>query len=141
MCREGKQTRNSFKATDGIASAELLELIHTDVSGKMGVPSLSGSEHVVTFVVNKSRYTWCYPLKKNSEVFIKFKELKSMAEKSCGTSVKTLRTDNRGEYTAHEFECFLKDEGIRHEYTVPKTPEQNVFKSVNSGKNFDAEIE
>ena len=48
-----------------------------------------------------------------------------MAEKSCGTSVKTLRTNKRGEYTSHEFEGFLNDEDIRHEYTVLETPEQN----------------
>ena len=48
-----------------------------------------------------------------------------MAEKSCGTSVKTLRTDKGGECTSHEFEGFFKDESIRHEYTVPKTLKQN----------------
>ena len=73
-CVEGKQTRNSFKAKDGIASTELLELIHSDVCGKMGVPSLSGSEYVVTFVDDKSRYMWCYPIKKKSDDFRKFKE-------------------------------------------------------------------
>lgn len=52
-------------------------------------------------------------------------EWKTMVEKSTGHNVKTLRTDNGGEYTSREFEDYLKKEGIRHEYTVPKTPEQN----------------
>ena len=38
---------------------------------------------------------------------------------------KKLRTDNGGEYTSIEFEKFLKKEGIEHQYTIPKTPEQN----------------
>ena len=36
-----------------------------------------------------------------------------------------LRTDGGGEYTSARFEEFLKCEGIRHERTIPRTPEQN----------------
>ena len=36
-----------------------------------------------------------------------------------------LRTDGGGEYTSARFEEFLKCEGIRHEHTIPRTPEQN----------------
>ena len=36
-----------------------------------------------------------------------------------------LRSDNSGEYSSSQFEEFLKSEGIRHERTIPKTPEQN----------------
>ena len=39
--------------------------------------------------------------------------------------LKTLRTDNGGEFTATQFEDFLRKEGIRHERTIPKTPQQN----------------
>ena len=39
--------------------------------------------------------------------------------------MKTLHTDNGGEYTSNEFVSYLKKEGIRHEYTVPKTSQQN----------------
>lgn len=48
-----------------------------------------------------------------------------MVEKFTGKNIKVLRTDNGGEYTSKEFENYLKKEGIKHEYTVPKTPEQN----------------
>ena len=52
-------------------------------------------------------------------------EWKSLVEKSSGYKVKRLRTDNGGEYTSIEFESYLKKEGIEHQYTIPKTPEQN----------------
>ena len=48
-----------------------------------------------------------------------------MVKKSSGEKIKTLRSDNGGEYTSKEFEDYLKKNGIRHERTVPKTPEQN----------------
>ena len=48
-----------------------------------------------------------------------------MVEKSSGYQLKVLRTDNGGEYTSNEFQDYLQQEGIHHELTVPKTPEQN----------------
>ena len=36
-----------------------------------------------------------------------------------------MRTDNGGEYTSNEFTAYLKQEGVRHELTVPKTTQQN----------------
>ena len=39
--------------------------------------------------------------------------------------MKVLRTDNGGEYVSTEFERLLEIEGIRHERTIPKTPQQN----------------
>ena len=55
-----------------------------------------------------------------------------MVEKTCGKKLKTIRSDNGGEYTSKGFEAYLKSEGICHECTVPKTPEQNgVAKRLN----------
>ena len=39
--------------------------------------------------------------------------------------VGAIRTDNGGEYLSGEFKTYLKSKGIRHELTVPHTPEQN----------------
>ena len=46
-------------------------------------------------------------------------------ENSIGQKLKTLRTDNGGEYTSAEFTMYLKKEGVCHEFMVPKTPQQN----------------
>ena len=46
-------------------------------------------------------------------------------ERSKGRKLKTLRTDNGGEYVSAEFENCLKKEGVGHQLTVPKTLEQN----------------
>ena len=99
--------------------------MHSDVSGRLEAKSLSGAEYFVTFIDDKSRYVWIYILKNKSEVFKKFLEWKYMVEKSSGEKIKTFRSDNGGEYTSKEFEDYLKKNSIRHECTVPKTPEQN----------------
>ena len=59
------------------------------------------------------------------EVFDRLLQWKAQVEKSSGRKLKVLRTDNGGEYTSAKFEDYLKAEGVRHERTVPKTPEQN----------------
>ncbi len=48
-----------------------------------------------------------------------------MVERESERQLKILRTDNGGEYTSTQFEQYLKAEGVRHELTIPKTPEQN----------------
>ncbi len=63
--------------------------------------------------------------KQKSEVFQQFPEWKAEVEKSTGKKVKTLRTDNGGKYTPTEFNSYLVSEGIRHEVTIPHTPQQN----------------
>ena len=39
--------------------------------------------------------------------------------------MRKIRSDNGGEYVSKEFEEYLKGEGVKHELTVPKNPEQN----------------
>ena len=48
-----------------------------------------------------------------------------MVEKSNGKNLKALCTDNGGEFISREFEEYLKNEGIKHELTVSKCPQQN----------------
>ena len=124
-CIDGKHHKSAFPSAGGRRATEILELVHTDVCGKLDTKSLSGCEYFLTFIDDKSRFAWVYVLKQKSEVFSKFVEWKTMIEKATGKSVKTLRTDNGGEYIAKDFEQYLKVNGIRHQLTVRKTPEQN----------------
>ena len=124
-CAEGKHHRQKFPKAGGRRATEILELVHTDVCGKMNTKTLSGGEYFLTFVDDKSRHTWTYILKQKSEVFDKFIQWKTMVENNSGRKIKTLRSDNGGEYTSKEFVEYFKREGMRHEFTIPKTPEQN----------------
>ena len=44
-------------------TTEALELMHSDVCGKMQVKSLGGAEYFLTFTDDKTRYTWVYIFK------------------------------------------------------------------------------
>ena len=124
-CVEGKLHRTPFPGGGRKRADAPLDLVHSDVCGPIGTESLSGAKYFVTFVDDKTHYTWVYVLKAKSEVFCKFLEWKSLVERMSDRQLKILRTDNGGEYTSNEFENYLKAEGIRHEKTIPKNPEQN----------------
>ena len=124
-CVSGKHHKSQFPKGTSNRSTEPLGLIHSDICGKLNSKSLGGAEYFLTFVDDKTRYVWVYFLKHKDEAFQRFVEWKALVEKSSGHQVKVLRTNNGGEYTSTQFEAFLKAEGIRHERTVPKTPQQN----------------
>lgn len=77
----------------------------------------------MSFIDDSTRYVWVYFLKSKDQVFEKFLEWKAMVEKSAGRKLKVFRTDNGG--VSKEFEGYLMTEGVCHELTIPKTPEQN----------------
>lgn len=123
-CVGGKHHRSPFE-TSSSQTKEPLELVHSDVCGKMREKSIGGAQYFLTFIDDKTRYTWVYLLKTKDQVFDRFLEWKALIEKSSGRKLKTLRSDNGGEYTSAKFAAYLKAEGVRHECTIPKTPEQN----------------
>lgn len=100
-------------------------MVHSDVCGKLNTQSLGGAQYFLTFIDDKSHHVWVYFLKHKDQVFERFQHWKALVEKSSGKKLKTLRTDNGGEYTSTKFETYLRSEGVRHELTVAKTPEQN----------------
>ena len=102
-CVQGKSHQLPFPQSTAKQASHPLDLIHSDVCGKIGTQSLGGGEYFVTFVDDCTRYVWVYILKHKSEVFKKFREWKAMVEKSSGLNIKTICSDNGGEYTSSEF--------------------------------------
>ncbi len=123
-CIGGKHHRSPFSSST-TQTTEILELVHSDVCGKIQEKSLGGGEYFLTFTDDRTRYTWVYILKTKDQVFDCFLKWKALVERQSKQKLKILRTDNGGEYTSNKFEGYLREEGIRHERTVPKTPEQN----------------
>ena len=88
----------------------------------MQTTSLSGYVYCASFIDDYSRKTWIYFLKKKDEVFEKFKEFKTLVENLSEKRIKTLRSDNGGEFTSGEFNEYNKEYGIKRELTIPYNP-------------------
>ena len=65
-------------------ATELLELIHSDVCGKISEKSIGGAQYFLTFTDHKSRYTWTYFLKSKDEVCNRLIEWKALVENATG---------------------------------------------------------
>ena len=94
--------------------------------------TLSGSRYFVTFIDDASRKVWVYFLKRKDKVFQYFKRFHAMVEREIGKPLKCHHSDNGGEYTSNEFKNYCFEHGIKHEKTVPSTPQHNdVAKRIN----------
>ena len=68
-CIYGKQSlvRFSFGAN---RTKKILELVHSDMFGSVSVPSLGGSQHYVSIIVDFSIMTWLYFMRNKCEDLI-----------------------------------------------------------------------
>jgi transposase len=123
-CVQGKNVKHSFPSSDSRAKG-VLDIVHSDVCGSMSTTSLSGYVYYVSFINDYSRKTWIYLLKAKNKVFGKFKEFKTLVENSIERTIKTLRSDNGGEFTSKEFKEYYKEVGIKRELSTPYNPQQN----------------
>ncbi|MCO5602425.1 hypothetical protein L7F22_056557 [Adiantum nelumboides] len=124
-CVLGKMHRFAFSQDGSVRATRKLQLVHSDVCGPMRTPSVENSIYFVTFIDDFSRFCWVYPLKAKSDVFAIFQHYVSMVENETGCKVQTLRTDRGGEYMSGAFKDFLGKKGIKHQCTMPYTPQQN----------------
>jgi hypothetical protein len=96
-CMLCKNIKKTFPSSDSRAQG-ILDLVHSDVCGPVSSPSLSGCLYYVIFIDDCSRKCWIYFLKEKSDTFDKFKEFKVFTEKQIEKHIRTLRTDNGGEF-------------------------------------------
>ncbi|KAE8667244.1 hypothetical protein F3Y22_tig00112428pilonHSYRG00010 [Hibiscus syriacus] len=122
-CITSKQHRLKFN-TSNSRGKSVLELVHSDV-WQAPVTSLGGAKYFVSFIDDYSRTCWVHLIKKKLDVFSTFKNFKVRVELDSGNKIKCFRTDNGGEYTSEEFDDFCRKEGIKRQFTVANTPQQN----------------
>ena len=72
-----------------------------------------------------SRLTWVSFLREKSDAFDKFKYFKALAENQTGRKLKEIHSDRGGEFLLRDFKEFYDRHGIKREYTITGTPQQN----------------
>ncbi|RVW93925.1 Retrovirus-related Pol polyprotein from transposon TNT 1-94 [Vitis vinifera] len=131
-CIKGKQTKHTKKGAT--RSNELLEIIHTDICGPLSVPCFTGEKYFITFIDDLSRYGYVYLMHEKSQAIDIFEMFKTEVERQLDKKIKIVRSDRGGEYYGRydesgqnpgPFAKFLEKRGIRAQYTMPGTPQQN----------------
>jgi hypothetical protein len=86
----------------------------------------TGKENYFMLIIDDySRLTWVAFLKEKVEAFEKFKIFKDLTETQIGKTLKAVRSDRGGDFMSKDFKEFCDEHGIKREYTIPRTPQQN----------------
>ena len=102
-----------------------LELVHADLAGPMRQQSWGGARFLFVLVDDFSRKSWVILLKNKNDVESRLKEWKALVENESGEKMGRLRTDNGGEFCSVALSTWLKEKGVKHETTPPRTPQSN----------------
>ncbi|PNX72737.1 retrovirus-related Pol polyprotein from transposon TNT 1-94, partial [Trifolium pratense] len=121
-CLSNKSHKLPFSKSS-ITSSYPLEIVYSDVWGPAPVYSIDGFRYYVIFVDHFSKYVWLYPIKLKSDVSLIFPTFKNLVEKQFNTKIKTVFSDNGGEFI--KLRAYLQNHGISHLTTPPHTPEHN----------------
>jgi hypothetical protein len=102
-----------------------LELLHMDLFVPIAYISIDGSKYCLVIVDDYSRFTWVFFLQEKSQTQETLKGFLRQAQNEFGLRIKKIRSDNGMEFKNSLIEGFLEDEGIKHEFSSPYTPQQN----------------
>jgi transposase InsO family protein len=96
-----------------------------DLFGPVAYLSIGGSKYGLVIVDDFSRFTWVFFLQDKSETQGTLKRFLRRAQNEFELKVKKIRSDNGSEFKNLLVEEYLEEEGIKHEFSAPYTPQQN----------------
>ncbi|WZY72232.1 hypothetical protein YC2023_004472 [Brassica napus] len=122
-CILGKHCKTVFPNSSTVYE-KCFDLIHSDV---WTAPCLSRENHkyYVSFIDEKSKYTWLTLIPTKDRVLDAFKNFQSYVTNHYQAKIKIFRSDNGGEYIGQAFKQHLSQYGILHQTSCPYTPQQN----------------
>ncbi|GJY08278.1 putative ribonuclease H-like domain-containing protein [Tanacetum coccineum] len=124
-CLKGKQHRASCKTKAFNPITKPLFMLHMDLFGPTFVSSLMHKKYCLVVTDDYSRFSWVFFLTTKDEtseilkIFIK--EVENLVDKK----VKIIRSDNGTEFKNKLMDDFCREKGIKREYSVARTPQQN----------------
>jgi transposase InsO family protein len=124
-CQAGKQVGSQNPHKNIMTTDRPLELLHMDLFGPIAYISISGSKYCLVIVDDYSRFTWVSFLQEKSQTQETLKGFLRQAQNEFGLRINKIRSDNGEEFKNSQIEGFLEEEGIKHEFSSPYTPQQN----------------
>lgn len=124
-CQAGKQIGAHHPVKNVMTTSRPLELLHMDLFRPIAYLSIGGNKYGLVIVDDFSRFTWVFFLHDKSETQAIFKKFARRAQNEFDLKIKNIRSDNGKEFKNTCIESFLDEEGIKHEFSAPYSPQQN----------------
>ncbi|GJS81174.1 putative ribonuclease H-like domain-containing protein [Tanacetum coccineum] len=124
-CLKGKQHRASCKTKAFSPTTKPLFMLHMDLFGPTFVSSLMHKKYCLVVTDDYSRFSWVFFLRTKDETSEILKNCYKKFENLVDKKVKIIRSDNGTEFKNHVMDEFCREKGIKREYSVARTPQQN----------------
>jgi transposase InsO family protein len=124
-CQVGKEVGAHHPNKNIMTTNIPLELLHMDLFSLITYISIGGSKYCLIIVDDYSRFTWVFFLREKSQTQETLKGFLRRVQNEFGLRIKKISSDNGPEFKNSQIEGFLEEEGIKHEFSSPYTPQQN----------------
>nr|GEY53006.1 putative ribonuclease H-like domain-containing protein [Tanacetum cinerariifolium] len=124
-CKKGKQHRASCKTKPVSSVSQPLQRLHMDLFGPTFVKSLNKKSYCLVVTDDYSRFTWVFFLATKDETSPILKTFITGIENQLSLKVKIIISDNGTEFKNQDLNQFCRMKGIKREFSVPRTPQQN----------------
>nr|GEY63980.1 hypothetical protein [Tanacetum cinerariifolium] len=124
-CELRKAKQKSFHTKITPSSKRRLQLLHMDLCGPMRVASINGKRYVLVIVDDYSRYTWTHFLRSKDETPKVLIDFLRLVQRGLHAQVRIVRTDKGAKFLNQTLHAYFAAEGIHHQTSVARTPEQN----------------
>jgi transposase InsO family protein len=102
-----------------------LEMLHMDLFSPIVYISIGGNKYDLVIVDDYSRFTWVFFLHDKSETQEVLKKFLKRPQIEIDVKVNKIRSDNGSEFKNTQVADYVDQEGIKHEFSAPYTPQQN----------------
>jgi transposase InsO family protein len=96
-----------------------------DLFGPIAYISIGGNKYGLVIVDDYSRFTWVFFLQEKSKTQEVLKKFLRRAQNEFDAKVKKIGSGNDTEFKNTQVEDFLDEEGIKHAFLTPYTPQKN----------------
>lgn len=124
-CVKAKQHVKIFPKKSLMKVKEVGNMTVTNIWGPARTAAIGGQLYYVSYTDVKGRRIVTYPMQHKSEALMKFKAYRVIMKTHFDVDLKTLHTDNGGEYIGKEFKAYLTKHEITLKTTAPDLPAQN----------------
>ncbi|GJR52606.1 putative ribonuclease H-like domain-containing protein [Tanacetum coccineum] len=131
-CQKGKQHRASCKTKTVSLISQPLQMLHMDLFGPTFVKSLMKKMYCLVVTDDFSRFSWVFFLATKDETSKILKTFITGIENLIDLKVKVIRCDNGTEFKNRVMNQFCEMKGIKREFSVARTPQQNGAEAVNT---------
>jgi hypothetical protein len=115
----------TYHAKNIVTTTRPLEMLHMDLFGPIAYISIDGNKYDLVIVNDYSHFTWVFFLHDQNEIQEVIKKFLKRAQNEFDAKVKKIRSDNGSEFKNTQVKDYLDQEGIKHEFLAPYTPQQN----------------